>query len=161
DLLDTAVALEHYALLDVDTAAPLHWAMLPAAATAPRVAVDPEQTASLLFTSGTTGTPKAVPLSHRNLAANANALMSEDLIRANDRVLMPQPLHHTYPFTLGLLTTLGMGATLVMPSGVTGPEITGAAKASAATAMLGVPSLYEAVWQGIEGRVKAGGSRKE
>src|SRR5690606_36392165 len=65
ELCDTAAALQHYALLDGDTADPLHWTMLPTAATAPRVAVDPEQTASLLFTSGTTGTPKAVPLSHR------------------------------------------------------------------------------------------------
>src|SRR5690606_19699967 len=50
---------------------------------------------------------------------------------------------------------------IVFPSGVTGPEITGAAKAAGATAILGVPSLYEAVWQSIEARVKAGGPRRE
>src|SRR5690606_27537512 len=77
------------------------------------------------------------------------------------RVLMPLPLHHTYPFTVGMLLVLGLGARMVIPSGVTGPEITGAAKVSEATAMLGVPSLYEAVWQSIDARVKAGGPRRE
>jgi len=125
------------------------------------VDIDPDQVASLLYTSGTTGTPKAVPLSHRNLASDASALIAAKLIDARDRVLMPLPLHHTYPFTVGMLTVLGLGARIVMPAGVTGPEITGAAKAAKATALLGVPSLYEAVWQSIEARVKASGRRRE
>ncbi len=124
-------------------------------------AVEPEHIASLLYTSGTTGTPKAVPLSHRNLASDATALIAAGLIGPRDRVLMPLPLHHTYPFTVGLLMVLGLGARILMPAGVTGPEITGAAKAGKATAMLGVPSLYEAVWQSIDTRVKASGRRKE
>lgn len=128
---------------------------------APAVEIDPDQVASLLYTSGTTGTPKAVPLSHRNLASDASALIAARLISARDRVLMPLPLHHTYPFTVGMLTVLGLGARIVLPAGVTGPEITGAAKAAKVTAMLGVPSLYEAVWQSIEARVKASGRRKE
>ena len=123
--------------------------------------IEQEQIASLLYTSGTTGTPKAVPLSHRNLASDATALIEAGLIGARDRVLMPLPLHHTYPFTVGMLMVLGLGARILMPAGVTGPAITGAAKAGKATAMLGVPSLYEAVWQSIEARVKASGRRKE
>src|SRR5690606_10971110 len=115
--------------------------------------VAPDQVASLLYTSGTTGTPKAVPLTHHNLASDASALIAEKLIAPADRVLMPLPLHHTYPFTVGMLMVLGLGAQIVMPAGITGPEITGAAKRSNATAMLGVPSLYEAVWQSIDARV--------
>src|SRR5690606_34859654 len=125
------------------------------------VRVEPDQIASLLYTSGTTGNPKAVPLSHANLASDASALIAAGLIGPRDRVLMPLPLHHTYPFTVGMLMVLGLGARIVMPSGVTGPEITGAAKSGNTTAMLGVPSLYEAVWQSIDARVKASGRRKE
>jgi long-chain acyl-CoA synthetase len=118
-----------------------------------------DRIASLLYTSGTTGTPKAVPLTHANLLSNANALMEADLIRPSDRVLLPLPLHHSYPFTVGLLLVLGTGATIVLPSGISGPEITGALKAGHATAMLGVPSLYAAVWQGIEAQAQARGER--
>jgi long-chain acyl-CoA synthetase len=121
--------------------------------------VGPNTVASLLYTSGTTGTPKAVPLTHANLLSNANALMEADLIRPRDRVLLPLPLHHSYPFTVGLLLVLGTGATIVLPSGISGPEITGALKAGRATAMLGVPSLYAAVWQGIEAQAQARGER--
>lgn len=149
-------ALEAYHLLDADSLD-----RVEAPATETPVEVLPDQTASLLYTSGTTGTPKAVPLTHRNLASDAEALIEAKLIGPADRVLMPLPLHHTYPFTVGMLVVLGLGARMVIPSGVTGPEITGAAKISEATALLGVPSLYEAVWQGIEARVRAAGARKE
>ncbi|HEX5420682.1 MAG TPA: AMP-binding protein, partial [Gammaproteobacteria bacterium] len=121
---------------------------------------DPAGIASLVYTSGTTGTPKAVPLTHANLISNAVALMHAGLIQASDRVLLPLPMHHSYPFTVGLLLVLGIGATLVLPSGISGPEITGALKSGRATAMLGVPSLYAAIWQGIETRVQAGGARR-
>jgi len=159
-------ALDAYHLIGAGSATSLDALELPdssvAASLDERTAgVRPEQTASLLYTSGTTGTPKAVPLTHRNLVSDARALIEARLIGPRDRVLMPLPLHHTYPFTVGMLLVLGLGARMVIPSGVTGPEITGAAKVSEATAMLGVPSLYEAVWQSIDARVKAGGPRRE
>lgn len=154
-------ALEHYALLDDDADSSID--SLDRAGTDPAatVQIEPDHVSSLLYTSGTTGTPKAVPLTHHNLVADVQALIEAKLIGADDRVLMPLPLHHTYPFTVGMLMVLGLGARLIMPSGITGPEITGASKLGNATAMLGVPSLYEAVWQSIEARVKAAGQRRE
>jgi long-chain acyl-CoA synthetase len=160
ELSSTAHPLRDYHLLDANGAASA-LDELDAGASAALPPIAPEQIASLLYTSGTTGTPKAVPLTHRNLAADASALIEEALIGPADRVLMPLPLHHTYPFTVGMLMVLGLGARIIMPSGVTGPEITGAAKTAEATAMLGVPSLYEAVWQSIDAKVKAAGQRKE
>jgi long-chain acyl-CoA synthetase len=169
DIAGTPEAPQGYALLDdaelgddADSLAsltmPERAATRESVATQERVAT-PESIASLLYTSGTTGTPKAVPLTHANLLSNANALMEADLIRASERVLLPLPLHHSYPFTVGLLLVLGKGATIVLPSGISGPEITGALKAGHATAMLGVPSLYAAVWQGIEAQAQARGER--
>jgi long-chain acyl-CoA synthetase len=120
--------------------------------------IKPGQYASLLFTSGTTGTPKAVPLTHANLIANLKGLMAARIADADDRVLLPLPLHHTYPFTVGLLGTLASGATLVLPAGMTGPQILQAIRTSRATIMIGVPGLYSALLNAIEARVARRGA---
>jgi long-chain acyl-CoA synthetase len=118
---------------------------------------DPTRVASLLYTSGTTGTPKAVPLTHANLAANVSALLGANLVSPDDVVLVPLPFHHVYPFTVGLLTVLATGARVVLPAGISGPEITRAAKESGATALIAVPRLCTAIWEGVERGVKSRG----
>ena len=122
----------------------------------PPIAAD--QIASLLYTSGTTGAPKAVPLTHGNFAANASALIAAGFVCADDRVLLPLPLHHTYPFTVGLLMVLGSGATVVLPASISGPEIARAASEARATALLAVPGLCAALWSSIEAGVRARGT---
>ena len=113
--------------------------------------------ASLLFTSGTTGTPKAVPLTHANLAGNTRELLAARLIGPHDRVLLPLPFHHTYPFTAGLLTALASGATVILPAGISGPEISRAAAEAGATALLAVPRLCTALWDSVLAAVRARG----
>ncbi len=125
---------------------------------APLVAIDAAQLAALLFTSGTTGTPKAVPLTHANFAANVGELLAARLLGPDDRVLQPLPLHHTYPFTVGLLVPLAAGATLLLPAGVSGPEIVAACAAGRATALLAVPRLLTALWDGVLAGVNARGT---
>jgi long-chain acyl-CoA synthetase len=112
--------------------------------------LEPAQLAVLAYTSGTTGTPKGVPLSHRNLGANIQALLREKLAGAGDRVLLPLPLHHAYPLTVGLLSALAAGAAVVLPSGISGPEISRALADCRCTIMVGVPRLYEAMLAGIK-----------
>jgi long-chain acyl-CoA synthetase len=114
--------------------------------------------ASLLFTSGTTGAPKGVPLTHANLAANVGELQAAKLIGADDRILLPLPLHHTYPCTVGLLVPLATGATVVLPAGVSGPEILEACRSGRPTALLAVPRLCTAVWDGVRAGVDARGA---
>jgi long-chain acyl-CoA synthetase len=118
-----------------------------------RSLTSPDRAAALLYTSGTTGTPKAVPLTHRNLITNTLALCAADLIAADDRVLLPLPLHHTYPFTVGLMTVLARGAAVVFPAGISGPEIAAAARDAHPTALLAVPRLCEALWSGVSAAV--------
>ncbi len=115
-------------------------------------------TASLLYTSGTTGTPKAVPLTHRNLLSNVEALAAAALAGREDRVLLPLPLHHAYPFTAGLLGCLATGATLVIPAGVSGPQLVEAMQLARVTVLIGVPRLYDALFDGIEARANVRGS---
>src|SRR5690606_1054178 len=142
-------------LLDAPESDERSWRRLLAHGDPTRIAIEPGQIASLLYTSGTTGTPKAVPLTHGNLTANLRALLDAKLVTANDRVLNPLPLHHTYPFTVGTLAVLGSGATIVMPAGVTGPDIAEAAKETQATALLAIPRLCAALWDSVEAALKS------
>ncbi len=121
----------------------------------------PETLAAIFYTSGTTGPPKGVPLTHRNLSSNVEALLVEEIAHPHDRVLLPLPLHHVYPFSIGLLSVLAAGATLVMPRSLVGPRIAEALRESQASILLGVPRLYEALWQRLEQRITAGKPGRE
>lgn len=153
----TAGARPRLCLLDAPEREAASWRALLAADAPVPPEPGPDETASLLYTSGTTGAPKAVPLTHGNLAANASALTAAGFVSRADRVLLPLPLHHTYPFTAGLLMVLASGASLVMPASISGPEIAAAARHERATAMLAVPGLCAALWESIEAGVRARG----
>lgn len=78
--------------------------------------IDPDQTAMLLMTSGTTSDPKVVELSHKNIAAQLYEFSLAYDLDAKDRVLNPLPLHFTDGILHGPLHTLFAGATLFRPS---------------------------------------------
>ena len=120
-------------------------------------AIAPDADCMLVFTSGTTGTPKSFLLTHANLMANVNGLLAERLVGPDDRALLPLPLHHVYPLTVGCLTALASGTTIVLPAGVTGPQIVGALQRGRVTLIVGVPRLYAALVAGLEARVNARG----
>ncbi len=118
---------------------------------------DPDDTALLFYTSGTTGLPKGVPLSHGNLAFQVNTLLAADVVTAQDRVLLPLPLHHVYPFVIGLLLPLSLGLPVILPQSLTGPRIVEAIRGEKVTAVVGVPRLYSALYAGIEAQARARG----
>ena len=115
--------------------------------------VDPDATAVLFYTSGTTGPPKGVPLSHRNLCSQLEALADSELIGRDDRVLLPLPLHHVYPLVIGLFGPLAFGLPVILPAGLTGPGLIEAMREGGATVTIGVPRLYRAFYQGLSERV--------
>jgi len=116
-----------------------------------------DEPALLSWTSGTTGTPKAFVLSHRNIATNVAALQRLAVVAPRDRVLLPLPLHHAYPFVVGMLTTLTLGTSIVLPGAATGPALMRALQEGQVTAIVGVPRLYEALGAAIDARVNAHG----
>jgi long-chain acyl-CoA synthetase len=117
----------------------------------------PEEAATLFYTSGTTGSSKGVPLSHRNLVFQLNAIIATKILTDADRLLLPLPLHHTYLFVIGMLLPLAMGLPIVMPQSLTGPQMMRAIREGAVTAVVGVPALFEALYSGIEARVESEG----
>lgn len=109
--------------------------------------------AAIFYTSGTTGPPKGVPLTHHNIGSNVEALCTQDLADSSDRVLVPLPFHHVYPFTLGILIPFTLGAPIIVPFSLVGPQILRALSEGEVTVMLAVPRLYEAIWNALEERV--------
>src|SRR5215211_2077929 len=118
---------------------------------------DPGEPAALFYTSGTTGVPKGVPLSHANLAFQIDAILGADVVTEDDRMLVPLPLHHVYPFVMGILAPLTLGLTIVLPHSLTGPQLVRALREGEVSVIVGVPRLYGALYSGIEQRARSGG----
>src|SRR5438045_6767624 len=121
----------------------------------PTVSCDDE--AVLFYTSGTTGPPKGVPLSHGNIVSQLDTAADVKLIKGDDRVLLPLPLHHVYPFVIGMLVPLDMGLPLILPFSLSGQQLLRALRDGDVTAIVGVPRLYSALYSGIEPRVESAG----
>lgn len=117
------------------------------------LSAEPADTVVLFYTSGTTAKPKGVPLSHANLAYQVNTIIGERVVTDADRVLLPLPLHHVYPFVIGILTPLALGLPIILPEALTGPQIIRAMREGRATVLIGVPRLYQALVSGILSRV--------
>lgn len=147
-------------LLDSEKDDPRGWRHLPDGLEAlPRP--EPDDPATLFYTSGTTGRPKGVPLSHANLAFQIKAVTEAGVIGKGDRMALPLPLHHVYPFVIGMLAPLALGLPLIIPHSLTGPQIIRALREGEATIMVGVPRLYSAIYAGILAKVKARGRLAE
>jgi acyl-CoA synthetase (AMP-forming)/AMP-acid ligase II len=71
--------------------------------------------ALLMYTSGTTGTPKGVMLTQANVTANARIISDEHRLRPDDRVTAVLPLYHINAFAVTMLAPLAHGGSLAMP----------------------------------------------
>lgn len=139
-------------LLD-DPASERSWCAFEAETAEPFADCGADDTAILFYTSGTTGRPKGVPLSQRNVAFQLEAVFEAGLVGRNDRILQPLPLHHVYPLVVGTLVPLSLGLPIVSPEAMLGPQIITAIRAGGVTFVIGVPRLYRALLEGIEARI--------
>jgi len=80
--------------------------------------IDPEQIASLLFTSGTSSQSKGVLLRNRNITADIIALAKVEKFKVGTRMLSILPLHHTFENTCGLFYGLYMGGCVCICDGL-------------------------------------------
>src|SRR5436853_3779643 len=121
-------------------------ALLPSRGTAQSVA-------SLFFTSRTTGLPKGVMLSHRNLTSMVSMLSSVFDMDTSDGVLSVLPLHHTFEFSTGFLTPLSRGAQITYLDELNSENLAKAIKNGHVTGMVGVPALWELLHRRIRNRL--------
>ena len=111
---------------------------------APTVAVDPhDHLAAILYTSGTTGKPKGAMLTHANLWSNTHSVMQAlGFVPGEDRILVVLPMFHAFAATVGMLTPLLHGLSLVALTRFEPKLVSAAIEEHGATVFLGVPSMF-------------------
>jgi long-chain acyl-CoA synthetase len=119
--------------------------------------VSPNTVASLIFTSGTTGQPKGVMLSHKNLTNMVSMLASVFEMDTGDGILSVLPLYHTFEFSTGFLTPFSRGTQITYLPELNGEELARAIKNGHVTGMVGVPALWELLHRRIMSRLRENG----
>jgi long-chain acyl-CoA synthetase len=124
----------------------------------PFTPIDPKLPVSILFTSGTTGTSKGVMLSQSNIIADIQGFLTVIPIRHGETLLSVLPMHHTYENTGGFLAPLSHGMTVAFAENL--KRIPDNLLEVQATIMLGVPLLFESIYNKIMERIAEKGMTK-
>ncbi len=115
----------------------------------PLPSVPSESPASILYTSGTTGSPKGVILTHRNLVSNSSAVRALEFCGPEDNLLALLPLHHVYPFMITFLTPLLVGARVTFLQSLKPPDLLQCMRETGVSILVGVPQLLTLLHRGI------------
>jgi long-chain acyl-CoA synthetase len=114
----------------------------PVAEVAPRAG---EDMAVILYTSGTTGTPKGAELTHSNLARNVKTMLDMFSIAADDVILGALPLFHSFGQTCGLNAAIASGACLTLIPRFAPGQVLETIQRDRVTVFEGVPTMYAAL----------------
>ncbi|MEK7875933.1 MAG: AMP-binding protein, partial [Pseudomonadota bacterium] len=110
--------------------------------------------ATIVYTSGTTGRPKGVMLSHRNILTNAAACLQIVPVRSDDVLLSFLPLSHTFERTCGYYLTIMCGATTAYARSV--QQLGEDLQTVRPTMLISVPRIYERVYAAIKAKLDEG-----
>jgi len=104
--------------------------------------LDCNDVVNMQYTSGTTGFPKGVMLTHRNILNNGLSIGDRQKFTSNDRLCLPVPLFHCFGIVLGVMAVLTHGATLVMLELYDPLMVLAAVQKEKCTALYGVPTMF-------------------
>jgi long-chain acyl-CoA synthetase len=105
----------------------------------------PDDTAVILYTSGTTGTPKGAELTHANLLSNVEATIDVFGLGPGAVTLGALPLFHAFGQTCGLNATIAVGGTLTLIPRFDGGKALSIVERDGVTVFEGVPTMYAAL----------------
>ena len=117
-------------------------------------ALEPHDLAELVFTSGTTGVPKGVMLSHGNIASDADAALADVPIRPDDRALSILPLSHMFELTIEL-AVFRCGASILYARSLNPETLLKLLGTQGITCMVLVPQALQLFMNGIDRQVRA------
>lgn len=105
-------------------------------------ATSPEEVINIQYTSGTTGFPKGVMLTHINIVNNANAVADAMNLKEDDRLCFPVPLFHCFGCVMSSLACVTKGATMVPVEYFEPHVVLQAVEKEHCTALQGVPTMF-------------------
>ncbi len=119
---------------------------------------DPAALATIVYTSGTTGRPKGVMLSHRNILTNAHACLQVMTVGPQDLFLSFLPLSHMFERTCGYYVSIMSGSTIAFARSVQqlGEDLQNVRP----TLLISVPRIYERIYAAIKSKLDEGSPLK-
>ncbi len=107
--------------------------------------LDPHDVVNMQYTSGTTGFPKGVQLTHYNIANNGYWIGRNQNFVAGDRLCLTVPLFHCFGCVLGVMACVNHGVTMVIKEDFVPLEVMNTVETEKCTALYGVPTMYIAI----------------
>lgn len=111
------------------------------------VEVEEDDTAVILYTSGTTGSPKGAMLTHKNLYSNARDVADYLGFQAGDRVVATLPVFHVFALTVVVNAPLVRGAEVLLVPRFSPGDVFKVIREKKATVFAGVPTMYNFMYQ--------------
>ncbi len=115
---------------------------------------DPRALATIIYTSGTSGRPKGVMLSHHNILTNAFSCLQVIAVSPDDLLLSFLPLSHTFERTAGYYVPMMSGATIAYARSI--QQLQEDLLIIRPTLLISVPRIYERVYAGIRAKLAEG-----
>ncbi len=121
--------------------------------------ISPEALAAIVYTSGTTGRPKGVMLSHRNILANVNSILAVMPVSEDDVLLSFLPLSHTFERTVGYYLPIAAGATVAYARSIS--QLMEDLATIKPTILVSVPRIYERAYAALRETVERSSLKKQ
>ncbi len=156
-LMGVASELPLKAVACLEENGPAEWIMHKSAAYSEPEICSEDDVAQILFTSGTTGTPKGVMLTHRNLVADIFISQANMNIFETDVFYAILPIHHAYTLLAVFLESVSVGASVVFGKKLAVSQILKELTKGEVTMFLGVPLLFNKMYAAVVNGLKEKG----